>query len=223
MSVEDEQEEQFLASVGLTGRFAVPPPGQDYLSVRVFNGNGNKIDAYLRRTVEYSATVDPATGRVDAVATVRLVNEATPPGISTYVTGNNNGDPDGTNRLYLSLYSPLDLVSAERDGGPLSVEPQREFGGNVLSAEVVIAPGATATLKFRLGGLLARDGSYELLVLPQALPHVDSVDVHVAGAPGAGTITIDAGPDGAVIRDGALAFSGAAPEPIRTRARFGAT
>lgn len=223
VSVADTDEQAFLDSVELTGRFAVPAAGEDYLSVRVFNGNGNKIDAYLRRTIDYSATVDPGTGRVDAVATVRLVNEPAAPGVSDYVTGNNNEDPEGTNRMYVSLYSPLDLVSAERDGSPLSVEPQQEFGGNVLSSQVVIPPGGTATLQFRLSGTLASGGGYSLTVLPQALPHLDRFDLEVQAAPGTGSVAPVEVPDGVVVREGRLTYTGDLSERFRARSRIAAS
>jgi hypothetical protein len=161
------------------------------------NSAHNKGDSFLRRTVDYEATVDPETGVVQATATVTLVNDAPPGGLPDELIGVNPSEgtprlpdlPPGTNRMYLSLYSPLSVGSAEVDGAPLPVEAQVELGVNVYSQYVDVPAGGTTTVTFRLGGGIDVSEGYRFTFAGQPTINPDEVTVSVGVASG----TIDAG------------------------------
>jgi len=177
----DAEENAFLDRLGTRGRFA-PTPGADYLSVRTADALSNKIDTFLDRVIDHDVAYDPATGEIQATTTVRLTNRAPAGGLPRYVIGNDDGLPPGTSRLYLSLYTPLELVDAALDGGPMGVEPQREFGGNVFSQLVTIPPGATVELRFRLRGRQEPGDGYRVDLLAQPLANPDQITVSVASS-----------------------------------------
>jgi hypothetical protein len=74
----------------------------------------------------------------------------------------------GDNRTYISVYTPLSLVSTTVDTASAPTESGRELGSRVYSRYVQLAPGASTELSLKLRGSeqLARGGWYEL-----ALPH----------------------------------------------------
>jgi len=156
----DPGESAFLTGVGMSGDFlggavdagpsAPDGGGSDWFSVRTSNAGGNKIDSFLDREVTYDAAVDPATGTAQATATVALHNTAPASGLPDYLIGNIYGAPRGTNLTYLGFFTAGTLTGATRDGAPIGVESQREFGGNVYSTRLDIPPGATVRVTFRL-------------------------------------------------------------------------
>jgi hypothetical protein len=181
--------------------------------------NPNKTDAHLRRHVVYDVAVDPATGAVEATATVTLHNDAPPgpvPGLTESiqaVLGNGNGDPLGTNRMQVAVFSPLDLIGARLGGAPTPVETQSEFGGRVYGFAVVLPPGGRAVLELDLAGTL-EPGPYQLAVSQPGLARPDRVDVTVASV---GDPFEEA--DGLDLRSGVATRSGPMPEDLRVEVR----
>jgi hypothetical protein len=174
-----------LERLGVDGRLD-PAPGDDSLLVTVANANPNKIDAYLYRAIDYDVALDPETGDVTAIATVTLRNEA-PLDLSDYVLGNTVGSPDvpyGANRTFLSVYSPLSVVSATIDGAPLTVERQVEYGLNRAGAFVVVPPQGTSVVTFELRGAVDLSEGYRLDLRSPALVHPDRIEVAVRGPDG---------------------------------------
>ena len=108
-SVHDD-EQALMERTGLDG--ALPPVEGDFVSLTTQNTGNNKIDMFLERTLDYRATWDPATGRVEATATVELYNGAPASGLPDIVIGSSDARnlPLGTNLLYVSLYSALPLT-----------------------------------------------------------------------------------------------------------------
>ena len=222
----DPTEQAFLSGLGSTGAFLDGAAGagptndpdreSDWFSVRTSNAGGNKIDSFLRREVDYDATVDSTTGDVDATATVTLHNDAPSSGLPGYVIGNLFGLPTGTNRLYLGFYTADQLQSATLDGAPLPIESQHEFAGNVYSSRLDIPPGASITVVFHLSGTErtgphAVDG-YRLGVGHQPLVTDDhlTIRVHLAGSGGL------AGSSGAEIDTATLLAAGGDVSPVST-------
>jgi len=156
----------------------LPPPSPDGFAVVSNNAAANKLDAYLKRNIAYEAVVDEDTGQITATAEVRLVNSA-PTGLPGDVGGNPFVLPPGTNRMYLSVYSPWSLTSAELDGGPTGMEPSTELGYNVYSRFVEIPAGEEVVLRLGFAGELPDDEPYELVLRsqPLAYPDVTRVDV----------------------------------------------
>lgn len=210
------EEQELLGDLGALGRFGAVP-GSDVLSVRSANLRANKIDGFLHRSVRYRAEVDPATGEVTAVATVTLRNDAPAEGLPEYVIGpDGDGDPPGTNRTYLALFTPLLADGATVDGEEVGLEPQRELGLNVYTAVVVVPPGGTRTLEVRLQGVIpGMDGTYRLTVAGQPLAHPDDVVVEID--PGGRAIT---GADGLTAGNGVLAADHQGSEDVRYRVTF---
>ena len=49
--------------------------GQDGFEVAQHNAGNNKLDAYLRREIDYTATVDPSNGQLTGTLRITLHNE----------------------------------------------------------------------------------------------------------------------------------------------------
>lgn len=159
---------------------AVPEVRGDGFGVVTQNAGGGKIDVFMERTIRYEATVDAATGRVRATARIDLRNGAPTGGEPPYLIGNLVDAPTGTNRTWLSLYSPLDLVGVNVDGRLVDVDAGRELGRNVWSVFVDIPPGAVATIEVEMGGAVdLSGGTYRWDLLPQTTVRPDRVEATV--------------------------------------------
>ena len=148
------------------------------------NAAGNKLDAYLRRSVRYEAKIDEDSGAIQANATVVLRNEAPARGLTEYVAGNQVGLPNATNRMYLSVYSPLRLAAAEVDGNAWPMESEQERGWWVYSTYVNIPPGDELDVKLSLIGEVPDGETYRFVLRPQALAFPDVTSVRVRGSGG---------------------------------------
>ena len=195
-------EQALFRRIGADG--GLPPVDGDGLAVVNVNAGGNKLDWFLRRTSDYRARVDPDTGRVTGTLTVELRNDSPASGLPPYVIGSSLPvpvGPDGTNRTYLSVYTPLGLSGARLDGEPVALESGRETGRNVFSLFLNVPPGATATLSIDLAGRITRGRTYRLAWRAQALPvpEVASARVTVGGR------TLVARPSGPLEHDETLA------------------
>jgi uncharacterized protein DUF4012 len=150
-------EAALLDEAGLAGRMA--PVQGDAFAVVTQNAAGNKIDAFLRRQVDYDVSLNPATGRLSATAKIVLHNDAPATGLPDPVIGNLVDLPAGTNRMYMSVYSPWQLAGFTVGGAPVAAESGVELGRNVYSTTVDIGPGGTATVEVRLTGTMTGDHS----------------------------------------------------------------
>jgi len=90
-----------------------------------------------------------------------------------------SGLPIGTNRTWLSLYSPLKLISATANGAALPVESTTELGVTAYSGYVNVSPGGTVTVVAHLRGKLraGMDYTLHLRTQPMALPDHDQITV----------------------------------------------
>jgi hypothetical protein len=174
-------EQTGLVHLGAAGAMTPTPAGQDFLALVTQNAGGNKIDWFLRRSIDADVRVDDRTGAVRSTVRVTLRNEAPARGLPSGVIGNivTPPLPDGTNKLYLSVYSPLLLEGATLDGAAAPMESEQELGRHVYSMFVVIPPGATATLELRLHGTVDpdADGPYVMNLFRQAAAADDEVTV----------------------------------------------
>lgn len=169
------EEERALLDLGVGG--AMVPVRGDFLGLVTQNAGGNKIDWYLRRGVDYQANLDPATGQVTSKARVTLRNEAPTKGPPPYVIGNLTTPPlpPGSNKTYVSVYSPLFLAGARFDGGELLMESELERDRNVYSTYVVIPPGGSVVLELDLEGRLDVGDGYRLALHRQPFLAPDAV------------------------------------------------
>jgi hypothetical protein len=182
----DEQE--YFADLGLTG--SLPNIEQsDGIAVVFNNAGANKLDVYLERDVTYEATVDTATGATTATATVTLTNNGPTSGFPDGVIGNYTGDPTGTNRVLVSLYSALPVTSASvrnPDGDPTEFQVQvgTEAGWLTGSAFIVVPPGESVTLVYELTGTVPLEDGYSLAVRPQPMVIDEQLSVSVVDTEG---------------------------------------
>jgi len=182
----------YFASLGMAGQFGMY--SNDFVSLVTSNAAGNKIDYFLQRGLRYDATWDPSTGAVSGTITATLANTAPSSGLPDTVIGNDRDDlPVGTNRSFVSIYSPYDLSAARINGQPAAMEPGRELGLNVYSTFVDIPAGGTVTIELDVAGTWTED-TYGIDVPPEPMARPDLVEVNltVAGeapvsARGAGT------------------------------------
>lgn len=170
---------------------AMPPVDGDFLAVTTNNGGGNKIDLYLKRSIDYQVEWDPATGSVRAVLSVTLRNDAPGHGLPEYVIGNGVGAvapdgrdlPLGTNRMFVSVYTPWALHGPTLDGRPIAMEVQPELGRQAVSMFVDVGPGQVRTIRLHLSGTVGASDRYTLDVAgqPLARPEGATVTVDVVG------------------------------------------
>lgn len=168
-------EERALLDLGVAG--AMVPVRGDFFGLVTQNAGGNKIDWYLRRAVDYQASLDPATGRITSKVRVTLRNEAPTKGPPPYVIGNLTIPPlpAGSNKSYVSMYSPLFLAGARVDGGERLMESELERDRNVYSTYVVIPPGGSVVMELDLEGQLDMADGYRLTLHRQPFLAPDSV------------------------------------------------
>jgi hypothetical protein len=164
----------FFERLGVAG--AIEPGQSDAMMLVTQNKGNNKIDTFLHRRVDYSAEYDPDTGRLTALATITLRNDAPSSGLPNAIIGSNDqGLPLGTNAVFFSFYTPHALNDARLDGEPLGVEVQRELGLRVYSRFLEIAPGESRVIELELEGRLESGSTYELDIFRQPMPNPDDV------------------------------------------------
>jgi Protein of unknown function (DUF4012) len=178
------QDQPLLRQIGLAGAFPTAGGG-DLLSFITQNAANNKIDAYLQRTIDYKVSFDPYDGSVSSTLDVTLHNEAPATGLADEVIGSYDGSglPLGAERLWYSVYTPLQLSGATLDGVPVPMSEAPEFGVHTYSGYVTVPSGATATLQIHLTGRVD-SGSYHLQLHDQPTVVPDRISVSVEGAAG---------------------------------------
>jgi hypothetical protein len=175
---------QFITLFGLGVTGALPAPdNNDGVALTTTNAGASKIDALLERSFDYRVRWDPANGAVTGTLAVTLRNTAPSSGLPDYVIGNTIGLPTGTNRSFVSIYSPFELGAARVDGREAAVQSEREVGRNVYSTFVSIPPGGATTIELDLQGTI-EGRRYELELYPQALAAADEATVTVETAGG---------------------------------------
>lgn len=193
----------WLDTLGITGRLSEFEG--DTLAVTTSNAGGNKIDLFLERRLRYDVRWDPATKQVEGTITLALTNKAPSSGLPDYVIGNYINAPPGTNRSFLSVYTPLAVEAARVDGQPASLEPGIELGRNVYSRFLDIPPGGTRLVELDVNGTIASD-DYVLDLYEQPLVTAEQgeVSVEVAGRDRV-EASLDGPVDGEVTMDGRTA------------------
>lgn len=155
-------EQRALIDLGVGGNMA--PVRGDFIGVVTQNAGGNKIDWFLRRAVDYRATLDPATGKIRSTMRLTLRNEAPAKGLPPYVIGSATTPPlpIGTNKTYVSVYSPLSLAGAKVDGSERLMESELEANRHVYSTYLNIGPGGEAVVEIELQGRVDAGAGYRL-------------------------------------------------------------
>ena len=179
-----------LYALGVSG--AMPPLDEDdSVVVTTTNAGASKIDTFLARSLDYDVRWDPETGQVAGKLAVTLTNNAAAQGLPNYVIGNAIGLPPGTNRSFVSIYSPLSLAGARLDGQPAALQSELEVQRNVYSTFVSIPPGGTTTLELDLAGSVKEGRRYRLMLAPEGTAQADQAQVSVEALGGAASVVSD--------------------------------
>jgi hypothetical protein len=171
-------EQSLFHRLGADGELREGGPGEDVLAVVDQNAAGNKLDAYLHRSITYDVASPASTARLR----VDLRNDGPTTGVPDIVNASVVGDPRGTNRTYLSIHTSRALVSATLDGTRVALESETEAGLSVYSAFVVIPPESTTSLEVVLGPLSATGGRYRLRVHHQPTVIADELTLRLPEA-----------------------------------------
>lgn len=177
------EEQALFEAVNISG--SLPElHGGDGVAVVYNNAAANKLDVYLERHLMYRATVDPVTGQVNGTVELTLTNTAPATGLPETVIGNLINEPSGTNRSIVSFYTALAVLSATRDGEPLSLVTGREQGWNTALTPVSLPPGGSTTIVLAVGGQLNLTSGYALSTRPQPIVLPEQDDLLVVSTSG---------------------------------------
>ena len=175
-------EERGFLDLGVGGEMA--PVRGDFLGVVTQNASASKIDWFLRRSISYDAQIDRSTGGLRSTVRINLRNGAPPSGLPDYVIGNQTEPPlpAGSNKLYLSVYTPWLLSGARIDGKQLLLEAELERNRHVYSTYVTLPPRGSSTIELDLVGEIDTSSAYRLDLHRQPFLAPDEVSLGVAGS-----------------------------------------
>ena len=173
------EDRDLLVRTKLLGAVERPGAG-DLLAVVSRNVNPSKIDAYLRRKVDYDVAWNVTTGETRGVLTVQLSNTAPTEGLPDVVLNGPPGTPNGTNRTQLCILSPLQVRSAYLDGERTGVGSLPELRGVDRHCLFVdLAAGSTHKVTFNLLGELGAGVPYLLQWVGQPTAGPDTARLSV--------------------------------------------
>jgi hypothetical protein len=189
--VADPAGQRTVVDLGLSGSAAAPATG-DYLMPVGINAGGNKLDAFLRRTVRWRVRLNEE-GAAQATAAFTLANDGPASGLPRYIIGPYDSDfQAGQNEQIATLYvaGGYGFTRASLDGQPSGAEAQADFGGLALTQQVGVMAKSTVTLGYELARSAAAERlgddrlRYRLLLRPQATVRPDQAKITVEAPPG---------------------------------------
>jgi len=167
--------DELVAVAGLDSRF--PRTSGDLVALVHQNAGQNKLDAHLRRELDYRLRVDD--GRAEGTVTVTLHNDIADLSLPSSIVGNNDqGYALGTNVVRLTVHTALGFQSARLDGEEIVIERQIAFGHDAITALIEVPPGSSRILEIDVGGELP-SGPYSLNLPHQPLVNDDTVHLEV--------------------------------------------
>jgi hypothetical protein len=187
----DPTGQRALLDLGIAGS-AIAPAGGDYLMPVSVNTAGNKMDAFLRRSIAYRVKLLP-DGGARATASVTLRNPGPGLGLPRYVTGPfSPGFKAGENRQLHTLYvaGGYGFAAATVNGQPVRAEAEAELGSLALSQALDVPAQRSVTVAYHLTRrdaveVVDRDRlRYRLMLRPQATVWPDQTQVSVTPPPG---------------------------------------
>jgi hypothetical protein len=176
-------EEAALTGTALAGE--LPDSTAPFDELVVNNDGGNKLDYYLRRSLEWTAGSCSGKTRFSTV-TATLDNNAPVSGLPPYVTERFDHPigpyPVGQNRLLVSIYTTdgTQLIGATLDGAVEEMSAGNEQGHAVFTADFTINPQQARTLILTLEEPTAH-GTPTLRVQPMVFPQVSDISVPACG------------------------------------------
>ena len=171
--------EHFFEAVQVAG--SMPPVDGDFLGVVTQNAEGNKIDWYLRRSIDYQAVLNSRTDQITAVLTLKLHNLSPTSGLPPIIIDPSPGatTTPGESELYVSIYSPWEVDGSSLNGVPLVMTEQQELGRLVFSAFVKVPAGGTTTIVLDFTGSWDPGQHYQLGMYDQPVLFPDRVSTSV--------------------------------------------
>jgi len=215
-----EDEQRFFDRIGATG--SVQREDGDVVGMVGQNFNGNKIDWFLRRSLSYDLTWDPATGALSGTVEARITNEAPATGLPRSIIGW-GGDvsagqapvADGENFMELSLFSALPMGDVTVDGEPIEVNHFTGLGMEEIYAYISVPSQTTVVVRAAVGGIVERGDEYVLRLLRQPTVVPDQAEVRIRLAPGWTAADVSGGE---ALSDGASAsWTADGPHELRLR------
>lgn len=161
---------ELFEAAGLDGRFP-DASGGDLLGIVHQNSAQNKIDVYLEREIVYETSRNG--NRITGTITITLKNEAPASGLPDAVIGSNDqGLPDGTNAMHLSVYTALEIFAIRVDGTDVALTRQSEFGVEAASLRVEIPAQSEVMVEVDVSGDVADPGRLTLVHQPLVNPDI---------------------------------------------------
>ncbi len=166
----DAADQALIESIGMSGSLPPLDGDDDGFSVVVNNAGANKLDAFLTRSFTYDATYDPVPRAgnetdgivdvaVDGELSITLTSSAPTFGLDDGVIGNYVGDPLGTNRSLVTLYTAASVESVTVDGDEVPTEGGTEAGWTLTTFVVTTPAGSATDIVVQIAGsLLDNDG-----------------------------------------------------------------
>jgi hypothetical protein len=183
----DPAGQRALVGLGVGGSAAAPADG-DYLMAVGINAGGNKLDAFLRRTLNWRVRL-AADGSARATASLVLHNTVPRTGMPRYIVGPyDRRFRKGVNEQIQTLYvaGRYGFSRASVNGRQVGAEAQAELGSLALTQPVGVPAGERAIISYRLNRSAAAEPleggrlRYRLLLRPQATVWPDQARVVVA-------------------------------------------
>ena len=158
----NDADQTLIESIGMSGRLPQLRSDDDGFSVVVNNAGANKLDAFLTRSFRYDASYSTASGDgngvggavVDGELSITLSSGAPSSGLSDGVIGNYVGDPTGTNRSLITVYTAASVESVTVDGDDVPIERGVEAGWTLTTFVVTTTAGASTDIVVRVMGSL---------------------------------------------------------------------
>jgi hypothetical protein len=211
MYVADPYSERAMVALEADGGL---PTDEDNVQL-VYHNNlgGNKVDYYLRRTVETTVWLDELG---DArVKTTSVMHNAAPPGPKSPLLGPAvRGDPPGLNAALVSFLAPKGARFTDFRIAGKAIEPWtgRERGFPVAGEVATIPAGGTtkASVTYRVpdaASVSLSEGRFSMTLLPHTTPEPDEVELVIVPPYGYAVDDVVGGeamPDGTVRLSGAL-------------------
>jgi Protein of unknown function (DUF4012) len=189
--VAEQAGQRAVAGLGLSGTAAAPETG-DYLMPVGVNTSANKLDAFMRRSVNWRVRLGP-DGAAQATAAFTLANDSPAYGLPRYIIGPfDERFRPGQNEQFATLYvaSGYGFTRATLDGRTVGAEAQADFGGLALTQEVGVQARSKVTLGYQLTRPAAAERlgdnrlRYRLLLRPQATVRPDQAKIAVEAPKG---------------------------------------
>lgn len=176
--------EQLVTTLGLSGSTVAPTIG-DELAVYGVNTAGNKLDAYLQRTITDHIQLS-SDGTSTSSISVQLQTQV-PSGLPRYVVGPfAPGMQPAVDKENLSMLLPPGsaYTSVTVNGQSAAATTASAFGGTVVTNPLSLLSGLGATVRYEVvhPNAVQTDGrglSYGLTIFPQATASPDKVAVAV--------------------------------------------